>query len=85
MNNTTATGPYNVQYGSAQGPPTSSWDMVARFLHHAAGRGSFAVMTVHVLVDEMGRPIVWSSGKVKQLEPKARGQALADFLETFSK
>jgi hypothetical protein len=59
--------------------------MVARFLRQAAGRGCFSVMTAHILVDEMGRPIVWSSGKTKQLEPKARGQALADFLETFSK
>jgi hypothetical protein len=84
MNNTTSTDPA-ISYGSAQGPPSSSWDVVTQFLRRTAGRGAYSVMTVHILTDDSGRPIVWASPKINRLEPRTRGQQLADFLETFSK
>ena len=80
-NNTTATipgatpaYPANPGYGDALRP----WLPLVHRLQGAGKSGGHSVVTVHIVVDEFGKPIHWTEPEVTHIEPCARAEQMTD-------
>ena len=59
------------------------WFNLIRACRSVANTGSRAIVSVNVLVDELGRPTHNSKPRVTRLEPKQDGGALNALLDTL--
>ena len=75
MNNTTSTIPGVVIL--------SSWENVKRALEAAVRGNGCGVVKIVVLFNECGIPIQHTKPEVTRLEPKGRGEAVAEWLEAL--
>lgn len=60
------------------------WFNLVRSLRSCANVGAHAVLTVHIVVDELGRPVHNTRPRVTRLEPKAQGGALEALLDELT-
>lgn len=61
------------------------WFNLVRSLRScSANVGSHAIVTVHVVVDELGRPTHNTRPRITRLEPKAQGEALEALLDSLT-
>ena len=51
-------------------------NVVRRLRSMALDSGTYSVVSIAVLVDDTGKPIVWTEPKARRLEPRANGQAV---------
>ena len=56
------------------------WENLVKRLDAFARDGSHSVVTVHVLTDETGRPLLWTDPERVRLEPKAAAVRILDIL-----
>jgi hypothetical protein len=61
------------------------WFNLVRSLRSVACTGSHAVITVHVVVDEGGKPVHNTKPEATRIEPKANGEALEKLLRALVK
>jgi hypothetical protein len=61
------------------------WFNLIRSLRSVACTGSHAIISVHVVVDENGKPVHNTRPEATRIEPKANGEALERLLKTLVK
>jgi hypothetical protein len=48
-----------------------SWGPLIKRLEHFGRDGSYSVITIHILTDEMGCPALWTDPERARIEPRA--------------
>jgi hypothetical protein len=61
-----------------------SWFNVVRAMRREANTGSYAIVSINVIVNGIGLPLYNSRPKVTRLEPKGRTLAMDTLLETLA-
>lgn len=60
------------------------WLPLVHRLQDAGKSRGHSVVTVHIVVDEFGRPLHWGKPKIVHIEPLSRGEALDELLQTLA-
>jgi len=65
--------------------PVGSWESVTRRLSSARVPGSLSLLTISILVDGSGRPIIWTQPACKKFEPRDSASAIREMLSEEDK
>lgn len=58
----------------------SAWHKLIRRLEQVGRNGTYSVITVRILVNECGRPLLWREPECSKLEPKHESIRIMDEL-----
>ena len=61
--------------------PVGSWESVIRKLGQASVAGSLSLLSISILVDGEGRPIIWTQPTCRKFEPRNSAQAIKEMVE----
>lgn len=50
---------------------TKDWTPLVKRLSKLAQTGGYSVITIHILTNETGKPVIWSEPNRARVEPKA--------------
>ena len=76
---TTPTVPFEVIHVTEK-IPVGSWDSVIRRLMGAAVTNSLSLLTVSILIDGDGRPILWTQPSCRRFEPHNSAEVIREMV-----
>lgn len=65
--------------------PVGSWEQVIRRLEGSAAVGSLSLLTVSILIDGDGRPILWTQPACRRFEPHNSAQVIREMVAEGNK
>jgi len=76
---TTPTVPFEVIHVTER-IPVGSWEQVIRRLEGSAAAGLLSLLTVSIVIDGDGRPILWTQPSCRRFEPHNSAQVVKEML-----